>query len=146
MLVHDLKPAPGAKRAATRRGRGIGSGKGKTAGRGTKGQKAKRNLPPGFEGGQTPMHRRLPRKRGFRNPNRKEFAVVNLADIHERFADGDEVTPETLRDKGLVKKVLHGVKILGRGEIERKLKVSAHGFSKTAEEKLQAAGCEVIRL
>jgi large subunit ribosomal protein L15 len=146
MFKHELTPSPGAKKTKSRIGRGIGSGSGKTAGRGTKGQKARRNIQIGFEGGQTPMHRRLPQKKGFRNPNHKEFAVVNVDAINERFADGSEVNPETLQEKGLVKKLLHGVKILGRGEIERKLKVSAHYFSKVAEEKLTAAGCEVVKL
>lgn len=146
MYLHDLKPAPGAKKAKTRRGRGLGSGLGKTAGRGTKGQKARNTVWLGFEGGQTPTHRRLPQKKGFRNPNHKEFAVVNLDDLQDRFSDGDAVTPETLQEKGLVNKLLHGVKILGRGEIQRKLSVTAHFFSKTAEEKLSKAGCEVNRL
>ena len=146
MERHELSPAPGAKKSKTRIGRGIGSGSGKTAGRGTKGQKARRNIQLGFEGGQTPMHRRLPHRKGFRNPNHKEFAVVNLDDLHDRFTDGDDVNPETLQSKGLVKKLMHGVKVLGRGDIQRKLKVSAHFFSKVAEEKLAAAGCEVVKL
>jgi large subunit ribosomal protein L15 len=146
MFKHELTPSEGAKKTKSRIGRGTGSGSGKTAGRGTKGQKARRNIPLGFEGGQTPMHRRLPQKKGFRNPNHKEFAVVNVDAINERFTDGSEVNPETLQEKGLVKKLLHGVKVLGRGEIERKLRISAHYFSKVAEEKLTAAGCEVVKL
>lgn len=146
MFLHDLKSAPGARTKRVRKGRGPGSGFGKTAGRGTKGQKSRNKVWLGFEGGQTPLHRRLPQKKGFRNPNHKEFAVVNLDDIQTRFSAGDEVNPETLQEKGLVNKLLHGIKVLGRGEISTKVKVSAHFFSKTAEEKLIAAGCEVTRL
>lgn len=146
MLRHDLRPAEGAKSPKIRRGRGIAAGKGKTAGRGTKGQKAREQVWYGFEGGQTPMHRRLPQKKGFRNPNHKEFAVVNLDTLSERFQDGDTVDPESLKEKGLVSKPLDGIKILGRGEIAKKLTVSAHYFSKTAEEKLRAGGCEVKKL
>jgi large subunit ribosomal protein L15 len=146
MFLHDLKPAPGARKAKTRRGRGPGSGLGKTAGRGMKGDKARGRVWLGFEGGQTPLHRRLPLKKGFRNPNHKEFSVVNLDGLSERFKDGEEVTPETLTERGLVTKRLHGIKILGRGDITCKVKVSAHHFSKSAEEKLLAKGCEVTRL
>lgn len=146
MLRHDLRPAEGAKTPKIRRGRGIAAGKGKTAGRGTKGQKAREQVWHGFEGGQTPMHRRLPQKKGFRNPNHKEFAVVNLDTLNERFQDGETVNPETLKAKGLISKPLDGIKILGRGEIARKLTVAAHYFSKAAEEKLRASGCEVTKL
>ncbi|MEP0766078.1 MAG: 50S ribosomal protein L15 [Fimbriimonadia bacterium] len=146
MLRHDLRPAEGAKTPKIRRGRGIAAGKGKTAGRGTKGQKAREQVWQGFEGGQTPMHRRLPQKKGFRNPNHKEFAVVNLDTLSERFQEGETVDPESLKAKGLVSKPLDGIKILGRGEISKKLTVSAHYFSKTAEEKLRAGGCEVTKL
>jgi len=137
MKVHDLKPAPGATRDRKRVGRGIGGKGGKTAGRGTKGQGARGSVKPGFEGGQMPLSRRVPKLKGFKNPFRVEFAVVNL-DALEQF-DGDVVSPETLREKGLVHK--HGlVKVLGRGELTRTLRVSAHGFSKSAEAAITAAG------
>ena len=137
MRVHDLKPAPGSNRAKKRVGRGIGGKGGKTAGRGTKGQGARGSVKPGFEGGQMPLSRRVPKLKGFRNPFRVEYAVVNL-DALEQF-DGDVVSPNTLRAKGLVHK--HGlVKVLGRGELTRTLRVSAHGFSKSAEDAITAAG------
>ena len=137
MKVHDLKPAPGSTRERRRVGRGIGGKGGKTAGRGTKGQGARGSVKPGFEGGQMPLSRRVPKLKGFRNPFRVEYAVVNL-DTLEQF-DGDVVSPETLRAKGLVHK--HGlVKVLGRGELTRTLRVSAHGFSKSAEDAITAAG------
>ena len=137
MKVHDLKPAPGSTRERKRVGRGIGGKGGKTAGRGTKGQGARGSVKPGFEGGQMPLSRRVPKLKGFRNPFRVEYAVVNL-DTLEQF-DGDVVSPETLRDNGLVHK--HGlVKVLGRGELTRSLRVSAHGFSKSAEAAITAAG------
>jgi large subunit ribosomal protein L15 len=137
MKVHDLKPAPGSTRERRRVGRGIGGKGGKTAGRGTKGQGARGSVKPGFEGGQMPLSRRVPKLKGFRNPFRVEYAVVNL-DTLEQF-DGDVVSPDTLRAKGLVHK--HGlVKVLGRGELTRKLQVSAHGFSKSAEDAITAAG------
>lgn len=137
MKVHDLKPAPGSTKAPKRVGRGIGGKGGKTAGRGTKGQHARGSVKPGFEGGQMPLSRRVPKLKGFRNPFRVEFAVVNLEAL-EQF-EGDVVNPETLREKGLVHK--HGlVKVLGRGELTRTLQVSAHGFSKSAEAAITAAG------
>ena len=137
MKVHDLKPAPGSTRERRRVGRGIGGKGGKTAGRGTKGQGARGSVKPGFEGGQMPLSRRIPKLKGFRNPFRVEYAVVNL-DTLEQF-DGDVVSPDTLRAKGLVHK--HGlVKVLGRGELTRTLQVSAHGFSKSAEDAITAAG------
>jgi large subunit ribosomal protein L15 len=133
MKVHDLKPAPGSTRERRRVGRGIGGKGGKTAGRGTKGQGARGSVKPGFEGGQMPLSRRVPKLKGFR----VEYAVVNL-DTLEQF-DGDDVSPETLRDKGLVAK--HGlVKVLGRGELTRTLRVKAHAFSKSAEQAITAAG------
>jgi large subunit ribosomal protein L15 len=135
--VHDLKPAPGSTRDKRRVGRGIGGKGGKTAGRGTKGQHARGYVKPGFEGGQMPLSRRVPKLKGFKNPFRIEFAVVNLDALQE--FEGDEVTPDTLRAKGLVHK--HGlVKVLGRGELSRALRVSAHGFSKSAEDAIVAAG------
>ncbi len=137
MKVHDLKPAPGSTRERRRVGRGIGGKGGKTAGRGTKGQHARGTVKPGFEGGQMPLSRRVPKLKGFRNPFRVEFAVVNL-DTLEQF-EGEVVSPDTLREKGLVHK--HGlVKVLGRGELTRTLRVSAHGFSKSAEAAITAAG------
>jgi len=140
MKVHDLKPAPGSTRERRRVGRGIGGKGGKTAGRGTKGQGARGSVPPGFEGGQMPLSRRVPKLKGFNNPFRVEYVVVNL-DALEAF-EGDEVTPDTLRAKGLVHK--HGlVKVLGRGELTRTLRVSAHGFSKSAEEAITGAGGSV---
>lgn len=137
MKVHDLKPAPGSTRERRRVGRGIGGKGGKTAGRGTKGQHARGSVKPGFEGGQMPLSRRVPKLKGFRNPFRVEYAVVNL-DSLEGF-EGDVVSPDTLRAKGLVHK--HGlVKVLGRGELTRALRVSAHAFSKSAEDAITAAG------
>jgi large subunit ribosomal protein L15 len=138
--VHDLKPAPGSNRSRKRVGRGIGGKGGKTAGRGTKGQGARGNIKPGFEGGQLPLMQRIPKLKGFTNPFRVEYVVVNLETI-ESF-EGDEVTPETLRAKGLVHK--HGlVKVLGRGELTRKVSVRAHAFSKSAEQAITAAGGSV---
>ena len=135
--VHDLKPAPGSTRERRRVGRGIAGKGGKTAGRGTKGQGARGSVPPGFEGGQMPLSRRIPKLKGFKNPFRIEYTVVNL-DALEAF-DGDTVSPETLRGKGLVHK--HGfVKVLGRGELSRALQVKAHAFSKSAEQAIIAAG------
>ncbi len=143
MKVHDLKPAPGSTKERRRVGRGIGGKGGKTAGRGTKGQGARGSVPPGFEGGQMPLSRRVPKLKGFNNPFRVEYAVVNL-DAIEAF-DGDEITPDTLRAKGLVHK--HGlVKVLGRGELTRAVRVSAHGFSKSAEQAITAAGGSVETL
>ena len=137
MKVHDLKPAPGSTRERRRVGRGIGGKGGKTAGRGSKGQGARGSVPPGFEGGQMPLIRRVPKLKGFNNPFRVEYAVVNLDTIQE--FDGDEVTPDTLRAKGLVHK--HGlVKVLGRGELTRAVRVSAHAFSRSAEQAITAAG------
>ena len=137
MKVHELKPAPGSRRDATRVGRGIGGRRGKTAGRGMKGQKARSKVRVGFEGGQMPLHMRVPKLKGFKNPFRVEYNVVNLDTLQE--FTGDEVTPETLRAVGLVHK--HGlVKVLGRGELDRKLTVRAHAFSKSAEEAITGAG------
>jgi large subunit ribosomal protein L15 len=140
MKVHDLAPAPGSKRPKRRVGRGIGGKGGKTAGRGTKGQGARNNIKPGFEGGQLPLAMRIPKLKGFKNPFRVEYAVVNL-DTLEDF-EGSEVNPQSLRAKGLVHK--HGlVKVLGRGEITRAVTVKAHAFSKSAVEAIQAAGGSV---
>ncbi|HEX7165857.1 MAG TPA: 50S ribosomal protein L15 [Acidimicrobiales bacterium] len=140
MKIHDLQPAPGSRKAKRRVGRGIGGKGGKTAGRGTKGQGARNNIKPGFEGGQLPLQMRVPKLKGFKNPFRVEYTVVNL-DALEAF-EGDEVNPQTLRAKGLVHK--HGlVKVLGRGELSRKLTVKAHAYSKSAEEAIRAAGGSV---
>jgi large subunit ribosomal protein L15 len=136
--VHHLRPAPGAKTAKTRVGRGEAS-KGKTAGRGTKGTGARKNVPAAFEGGQMPLHMRLPKLRGFTNPFRVEYQVVNVAGLAALYPSGGEVTPEDLVAKGAVRKG-EPVKILGNGEIGVALRVSAHAFSTTAAEKIAAAG------
>jgi large subunit ribosomal protein L15 len=137
MKVHDLKPAPGSTRQRRRVGRGIAGKGGKTAGRGTKGQGARDNVKPGFEGGQLPLKQRIPKLKGFKNPFRVEYNVINL-DTLEAF-EGDVVNPETLRSKGLVHK--HGlVKVLGRGELTRRLEVSAHAFSRSAVAAIESAG------
>ena len=140
MKVHELKPAPGSTTRKRRVGRGIAGKGGKTAGRGTKGQGARDTIPVGFEGGQLPLKQRVPKLKGFKNPFRVEYAVVNL-DTLEAF-EGEEVTPETLRAKGLVHK--HGlVKVLGRGQLTRTVRVRAHAFSKSAEQAITAAGGSV---
>ena len=141
MRLHDLRPAKGATHERKRVGRGIGSGMGKTSTKGHKGQKARSGASPrlGFEGGQTPLHRRLPQRAGFRNVNRKEYAVVNLDDL-ERFEAGTEINPELLINCGIVKSPKDGIKILGNGDLTKALIVRANKFSKTAEEKLKAAG------
>ncbi|MEH7442708.1 50S ribosomal protein L15 [Bacillus sp. JJ1122] len=140
MKLHELKPAEGSRKERKRLGRGIGSGQGKTAGKGHKGQNARSGggVRLGFEGGQTPLFRRLP-KRGFTNINRKEYAVVNL-DALNVFEDGTEVTPELLIETGLVRKELSGIKVLAKGSLEKKLTVKAHKFSSTAKEAIEAAG------
>lgn len=140
MKLHELRPAPGAKHERKTVGRGIGSGLGKTSGRGHKGQKARAGggVRPGFEGGQMPLYRRIP-KRGFTNRSRVEYEIVHVQDLN-RFEDGTEVTPELLREARLVRRAGMGVKVLGDGELTRKLTVKAHRFSKSAEEKISAAG------
>jgi large subunit ribosomal protein L15 len=136
--LHDLKPAPGSKRPKRRVGRGIGGKGGKTAGRGSKGQGARGTVSPRFEGGQTPLHRRTPKSKGFTNPFRVEYHVVNL-DTLEGFDAGSEVTPDTLREQGLVAK--RGlVKVLGRGDLTKSLTVRAHAFSGAAIRAIEAAG------
>ena len=146
MKLHELKPAPGSRKARKRVGRGIGSGHGQTAGRGTKGQNARSGggVRLGFEGGQMPLYRRLP-KRGFNNPTRKEYAIVNLETLN-RFEDGTVITPEFLKERGVVKNLKDGLKILGDGELKVKLTVKAHKFSQSALSKIEAAGgkAEVI--
>ena len=140
MKLHELQPAPGSRHTKKRVGRGTGSGMGKTSTRGHKGQWARSGggVRLGFEGGQNPLYRRLP-KRGFTNINRKEFAIVNLEDLN-KFAAGSEVTPETLMESGLVKNPKDGIKILGDGELTVGLTVKANKFSQSAIEKIQAAG------
>jgi large subunit ribosomal protein L15 len=138
LKVHHLRPAPGAKTARTRVGRGEGS-KGKTAGRGTKGTKARYQVPARFEGGQMPLHMRLPKLRGFKNPFRTEYQVVNLDRLSELFPDCGEVTVEDLVAKGAVRKG-ELVKVLGSGELTVALQVSAHKFSASALDKIAAAG------
>jgi large subunit ribosomal protein L15 len=140
MDLSNLKPPPGAKRPRKRVGRGEGSGNGVTAGRGHKGAQSRSGYSSkrGFEGGQMPLHRRVP-KRGFHNPFRVEYAVVNLDTLAERFDDGAEVTPEVLLDRGLVH-ARRPVKVLARGECSKKLTVKAHKFSGKAAEKIAAAG------
>jgi large subunit ribosomal protein L15 len=140
MKLHELKPAEGSRKERKRLGRGIGSGQGKTSGKGHKGQNARSGggVRLGFEGGQTPLFRRLP-KRGFTNINRKEYAVVNL-DALNRFEDGTEVTPELLIETGVVKNERAGIKVLAKGNVEKKLTVKAHKFSSAAKEAIEAAG------
>ena len=140
MKAHELQPPEGSRRPRRRVGRGTGGKGGKTAGRGTKGQGARGQVKPGFEGGQLPLKQRVPKLKGFKNPFRVEYVVVNL-DTLEAF-DGDEVTPDTLRARGLVHK--HGlVKVLGRGELTRSVRVSAHAFSRSAERAITGAGGSV---
>ncbi len=138
LKLHHLRPAPGARTAKTRVGRGEGS-KGKTAGRGTKGTSARYQVPATFEGGQTPLHMRLPKLKGFRNPFKVEFQVVNLDKLGELFPDGGDVTVDTLVAKGAVRKG-HPVKVLGQGEISVAVQVSVNAFSGSAKEKIEAAG------
>ena len=146
MELSNLRPAEGSKHSdAFRRGRGHGSGNGKTAGKGHKGQKARSGAPrPGFEGGQMPLYRRIP-KRGFTSRNHKEIVAINLS-VLERFEDGAEVSVASLIEAGVVKNPRDGVKILGNGELTKKLTVKANAFSKAAAEKIEALGgkAEVI--
>lgn len=136
--LHHLRPAPGSKTERTRVGRGEGS-KGKTAGRGTKGTKARKNVPVTFEGGQMPIHMRLPKLKGFKNRFRTEYQVVNVADIERLFPEGGDVTIEALVAKGAVRKN-ELVKVLGNGDLKVKVSVSANKFSDSAREKITAAG------
>ncbi|HCM74631.1 MAG TPA: 50S ribosomal protein L15 [Fimbriimonadaceae bacterium] len=145
-MLHEMSPNPGSTKRRRRVGRGIGSGMGKTCTRGTKGQKARRQISPWFEGGQTPIHRRLPVKKGFRNVNHKEYAVVNLDDLEKHFDKGAEVTAEALLAKGVIGGMMDGVKILGFGTLSKKLKVNAHKFSATAKAAIEAAGGEAVTL
>jgi len=147
MKLHTLAPAEGATKERKRLGRGVGSGTGKTSGKGHKGQNARSGggVRPGFEGGQLPLFRRLP-KRGFSNANFKvRYAVINLSDLN-RFEDGAVVTPEILKEMGLVKNQLDGIKVLGNGTLEKKVNVKAHKFSSVAKEQIEKMGgkAEVI--
>ncbi|HCX61145.1 MULTISPECIES: 50S ribosomal protein L15 [Sedimentibacter] len=146
MKLHELKPNPGSTKNRKRLGRGTATGQGKTAGRGMNGQKSRSGggVRPGFEGGQMPLYRRLP-KRGFTNIFGTQFAEINV-EVLNKFEDGAEITPELLKSEGILKKQLDGVKILGNGELAKKLTVKAHKFSKSAVEKIEAAGgkAEVI--
>lgn len=143
MKLHEMSPAPGATRAPKRVGRGIGSGTGKTSTRGHKGQWARSGggVRPGFEGGQMPLTRRLP-KRGFTNIFAKEYAVINVSDLNG-LEDGSVVTAESLKEMGKIKKIGDGLKVLGQGELTKKLTVKAAKFTKTAQEKISAAGGSV---
>ncbi len=147
MSLNNLRPPKGAKHSKRRVGRGHGSGYGKTAGRGHKGAQSRSgfSFKRGFEGGQMPLHRRVP-KRGFTNPFRVEYAIVNLDTLVEVFDAGSDVTPELLRERGLVREKRALIKVLGRGDVTKKLTVRAHKFSETAAQKITAAGgvAEVI--
>ena len=142
--LHDLKPAPGSKTARTRVGRGEGS-KGKTAGRGTKGSKARKSVPVTFEGGQMPIHMRLPKLKGFRNRFRTEYEIVNVGDVERLFPQGCAIGVDDLVAKGAVRKNSL-VKVLGNGELTVKVELSAHKFSGSAREKITAAGGSVTEL
>ena len=139
MKLHHLRPAEGSTQERKRKGRGKAAGQGKTAGRGTKGYKARHPKRLGFEGGQTPLQRRIPKLKGFTNPNRVEWAVVNVERLGEVFEPGTEVTPDLLRERGLVRPA-RPVKVLGRGELDRALTVRAHAVSGSARTKIEGAG------
>ena len=141
LSLNNLHPAPGSTHKKKRVGRGPGSGLGKTAGRGHKGQKSRSGYSSkaGFEGGQMPLQRRLP-KRGFTNIFKKQWIEISLAKIEENFKAGDEVTPEILHERGLIKKAKHDLVILGTGEVSKSLKISAHRFTRTAKDKIEKAG------
>lgn len=141
LKLHHLSPARGSKKKRIRVGRGEGGRRGKTAGRGTKGLKARNSLRPGFEGGQTPLAMRIPKLPGFKNPNKEEFAIVNLAAL-EVFDAGAEVTPETLRERGMIRHKGR-VKVLAEGDLDRALTVKAHAFSASAKSKIEEAGGSV---
>jgi large subunit ribosomal protein L15 len=148
MRLHDLKPTPGSKHRRRRVGRGESSGLGKTSGKGNKGQKARSgaSIRPGFEGGQMPLARRLPKK-GFNNAQFKtQYAIVNLVDLEIKFADGDEVNEQTLRNVGLIKGTFDGVKVLANGELTKKLMVAVEKVSATAKEKIEKAGGSVAEV
>ncbi|MGE9832035.1 50S ribosomal protein L15 [Ligilactobacillus salivarius] len=144
MKLHELKPAEGSRQVRNRVGRGTSSGNGKTAGRGQKGQKARGKVRLGFEGGQMPLFRRMP-KRGFKNINRKEYAIVNLETLN-KFEDGAEVTPALLVESGIIKDEKDGIKVLGNGTLNKQLNVKASKFSASAKEAIESKGgkAEVI--
>ncbi len=144
--IHNLQPAPGSTHRRKRVGRGVGSGHGKTSTRGHNGNKARGQVNPNFEGGQTPLHRRLPQVRGFKPVNKKVFALVNLYTLEENFEAGTEITPEALMASGVIRDLHDGLKILGHGEVSKAFTVRAHRFSQSAQEKLQAAGGTVETL
>lgn len=146
MGLHNFQPSEGSSTRRRIVGRGIGSGMGKTCTRGTKGQKARTQIHPHFEGGQSPLYKRLPKKKGFRNVNHKEFAIVNLDDLDNLFESGAEVTPEALVAKGIISLPKDGVKILAFGSLSKKLTVKAHKFSGKAVEAITANGGEAITL
>ena len=141
MKLHELSPAPGSVKSNYRKGRGPGSGNGKTAGKGHKGQNARSGggVRPGFEGGQLPLYRKLP-KRGFKNRFATHYAIVNVGTLNARYEDGATVTLENLMEKGVINKALDGLTVLGDGELTKKLTVEAKIFSATAKEKIEAAG------
>jgi large subunit ribosomal protein L15 len=145
--LSGLRPAKGSTHKKKRVGRGPGSGLGKTAGRGEKGQKSRSGFSrmPGFEGGQMPLHRRLP-KRGFNNIFKKRWLEISLGALDRAFASNEEVTPELLHDRGLIKKAKHDVVVLGSGELTKPLRVSAHRFTKSAREKIEKAGGSVVQI
>jgi large subunit ribosomal protein L15 len=140
--INDLKPAEGSSHAPKRVGRGRSSGHGKTCGRGMKGQKARGKTRIGFEGGQMPLQRRLPKLRGFKPRAKKQYHLVNLEKLND-FADGDVVTPEAMQQKGLINKLDKEVKILGSGELQKSLTVKAHAFTRSAAARIEAAGGSV---
>lgn len=146
MKLHNLKPAPGAHRKRTRKGRGEAGRRGKTAGRGTKGTGARGTMRIGFEGGQTPLQQRLPKLPGFTPRNRVEYATINVGRLDGAFDDGAEVTPATLREAGLIRRGTAPVKVLGDGELSTALEISAHAFSASAERKITDAGGSVTAL
>ena len=147
LALNNLKPADGSTHKKKRVGRGPGSGLGKTAGRGHKGQKSRSGYSSksGFEGGQMPLQRRLP-KRGFTNIFKKKWIEISLAKLEENFGTGDEITPEVLHERGLIKKAKHDLVILGTGEMSKALKISAHRFTKTAKDKIERAGGSITEI
>jgi len=152
MHIGELRPAPGAKKSKKRVGRGMGSGLGKTSGRGMKGQKARTNVRPGFEGGQTPLYRRLRKRRGLSKASRnigifrRTYAIVNVGALQDHFDPGAEITPEVLLERRIIRKPEDGLRVLGEGELSKALTVRAHHFSAAARAKIEAAGgtAEVI--
>jgi large subunit ribosomal protein L15 len=136
--LNDLRPNPGSVRERKRVGRGMGSGSGKTSGRGHNGAKARGKVAPGFEGGQTPLHRRLPQTRGFKNLFKKVYSIVNI-DVLAKLSE-ETITPDVMLENGIVKSLTNRIRVLGRGEIDKAITVQAHYFSKTAEEKIKSKG------